>query len=107
MMKLTVLYSPPAQVEEFEAHYLSVHMPLAESIPGLVRAETSLVVGTPDGSAAPYHRIAELYFEDQDAMGAGFASDPGRRTAADAQQLAASTGSTVTMLVGTLDEAAS
>lgn len=107
MMKLTVLYSPPAQVEEFEAHYLSVHMPLAESIPGLVRAETSLVVGTPDGSAAPYHRIAELYFEDQDAMGAGFASDPGRRTAADAQQLAARTGSTVTMLVGTLDEPSS
>lgn len=107
MMKLTVLYSPPAQVEEFEAHYLSVHMPLAETIPGLVRAETSVVVGTPDGSPAAYHRIAELYFEDADAMGAGFGSDAGRRTAADASELAARTGSTVTMLVGALDEPAS
>lgn len=107
MMKLTVLYSPPAQVEEFDAHYLSVHMPLAETIPGLLRAETSVVVGTPDGSPAPYHRIAELYFEDADAMGAGFASDQGRRTAADAAEIAARTGSTVTMLVGALDEPAS
>lgn len=103
MMKLTVLYSPPAQVEEFDAHYTSVHLPLAGTIPGLLRAETSLVVATPDGSPAPYHRIAELYFEDADAMGAAFATDEGRRTAADAQEIAARTGATVTMLVSAVD----
>jgi uncharacterized protein (TIGR02118 family) len=38
MIKLTVLYTPPTQVEEFDAHYTSVHVPLVERMPGLVRA---------------------------------------------------------------------
>lgn len=103
MIKLTVLYTPPSQVEQFDAHYTSVHMPLVDQLPGLVRAETSVVVGMPDGNPAPYHRMAELYFEDADAMGSAFASDVGKRTAADAQELAASTGSTVTMMINILD----
>ena len=103
MMKLTVLYTPPDEVEDFEAHYTSVHMPLVDEMPGLVRAETSVVVGMPDGSPAPYHRMAELYFDDADAMGAAFGSDAGKQTAKDAQQLAARTGSTVTMLIGIVD----
>jgi uncharacterized protein (TIGR02118 family) len=103
MIKLTVLYTPPSDVEAFDAHYSSVHLPLAGQLPGLVRAETSVVVGQPDGSPAPYHRMAELYFEDGDAMGSAFASDVGKRTAADAQELASRTGSTVTMMINILD----
>ena len=105
MMKLTVLYSPPAQVEEFDAHYASVHVPLASALPDLVRAETSVVVATPDGSPAPFHRIADLYWADADAMNASLGSEQGRRTAKDAFALAGRTGSTVTMLVTRLDEA--
>lgn len=103
MMKLLVLYTPPAQVEEFDSHYTSVHIPLVDTMPGLVRAETAVVVATPDGSPAPYHRVAALYFEDSDAMGAAFASDAGKRTAQDAAELAARTGSTVSMLVTVVD----
>lgn len=103
MMKLTVLYTPPDKVEDFEAHYTSVHMPLVDQMPGLVRAETSVVVGMPDGSPAPYYRMAELYFENGDAMGAAFGSDAGKQTARDAQELASRTGSTVTMLLNVLD----
>ena len=103
MIKLTVLYTPPTQVEEFDAHYTSVHVPLVEQLPGMVRAETSVVVGQPDGSPAPYHRMAELYFEDGDAMGSAFASDVGRQTAKDAQELATRTGSTVTMMINIID----
>ncbi len=51
----------------------------------------------------PYHRIAELYFEDGDTMNTAFGTDVGRRTAEDAQQLAARTGSTVSMVVGVID----
>ncbi|MCP6756579.1 EthD family reductase, partial [Klebsiella pneumoniae] len=83
MMKLTVLYSPPAQVSDFDEHYRSVHLPLAGTIPGLLRAETAVVVATPAGSPAPYHRTAELYFADAETMTAGFATEQGRRTAAD------------------------
>ncbi|MEX2290018.1 MAG: EthD family reductase [Mycobacteriales bacterium] len=103
MIKLTVLYTPPAQVDEFDAHYTSVHLPLAAALPDLLRAETSVVVATPDNSPAPYHRIAELYYADAETMGDSLASEQGRRTAADAMDIAARTGSTVTMLISSLD----
>ena len=103
MMKLLVLYTPPARVEEFDSHYTAVHIPLVDTMPGLVRAETALVVATPDGSPAPYHRVAALYFEDAESMNAAFSSEQGRCTAQDATELAARTGSTVSMLVTVLD----
>lgn len=103
-MRLTVLYSPPAQVEEFDRHYTSVHVPLALALPDLVRAETAVVVATPDGSAPPYHRVADLYFADAATMNASLGSEQGRRTAADAFDIAGRTGSTVTMLVSQVDE---
>ena len=103
MLKLTVLYTPPSDVAAFDEHYLSVHLPLARQVPGLLRAETSVCVATPDGSPVPYHRIAELYFEDAEAMNAGLSTDVGRRTAQDAAELVARTGSTVTMVVSQLD----
>lgn len=104
-MKLTVLYSPPAQREEFDAHYTSVHVPLALELPDLVKAETSVVVATPDGSPAPYHRIADLYWADAETMNASLGSEQGRRTAQDAREIAGRTGSTVTMLVTQVDQA--
>lgn len=103
MLKLVVLYSPPSDVAAFDEHYLSVHLPLAAALPDLVRAETAVGVATPDGSAVPFHRMAELYYEDADRMNASLASEQGRTTAKDAQALAARTGSTVTMLVCAVD----
>jgi uncharacterized protein (TIGR02118 family) len=103
MLKLTVLYTPPRDVAAFDEHYLSVHMPLARQIPGLVRAETSVCVATPDGSPVPYYRIAELHFEDAEAMNAGLGTEVGQRTGQDAAELVARTGSTVTMVVSVLD----
>lgn len=103
MMKLSVLYSPPTDPDAFEAHYLSQHAPLVDAIPGLIRQETGRAVGTPDGSPPAYYRTADLYFEDLDALGAGFASGPGKATAADAGALAKRTGCTITFLVCAVD----
>lgn len=105
MMKLTVLYTPPTDPAAFDEHYLSVHMPLAGAMPGLARAETALVTGAPGGGDKPYHRIAELYWADAEAMNASLASEEGVATAKDAIGLAKRTGSTVTMFVSELDEA--
>lgn len=103
MMKVSVLYSPPTDPEAFEAHYLAEHGPLVMKMPGLVRLETARQVGTPDGSPSPYYRTAELYFEDMDALGAAFASEPGKAAAKDAADLAARTGSTTTFLISAVD----
>ena len=103
MMKLTALYTTPSDPAAFEEHYLSKHAPLVDKIPGLVRQETSLGVGSPDGSPAAFFRQADLYFEDMDALGAGFASEQGRATAADAAALVKRTGCELTMVINAID----
>ena len=41
------------------------------------RWEIARVLGTPDGSAPPYHLIAEHYFETMEALREDFASEGG------------------------------
>ena len=73
MVKAVVLYGPPEDPEAFERYYADTHTALANAIPGLKRFEAARGVATPDGSAVPYQRIAELTFEDMDALQAGSA----------------------------------
>lgn len=106
MMKLTVTYTTPSDPEGFDAHYTSVHAPMVLDMPGLVRFESSKVVGTPDGSPAPFFRTAELYFADQEAMGGAFASEAGMATGKDAEELCARTGATMATFISVVDERA-
>jgi uncharacterized protein (TIGR02118 family) len=78
MVKAVVLYGPPADPDAFERYYADTHTALALKIPGLQRFEAARAFATPDGSAVPYQRIAELTFDDMDAMQAGFASEDGQ-----------------------------
>jgi uncharacterized protein (TIGR02118 family) len=87
-VKLVVLYTQPSDPDAFDRHYLGTHMPLVNAIPGLQRAEAGRFASALDGGEQTYYRIAELYFADQAAMQAGFASPEGGATAADYQQIA-------------------
>jgi uncharacterized protein (TIGR02118 family) len=87
-VKLVVLYTQPSDPEAFDRHYLGTHMPLANAIPGLQRAETGRVASAIDGGEQTYYRIAELYFADQGALQAAFGSAEGQATATDYQQIA-------------------
>jgi uncharacterized protein (TIGR02118 family) len=87
-VKLVVLYTQPDDPEAFDKHYLGVHMPLAESVPGLERSETSRFVAAIDGGEQTYFRMAELYFADDAAMQAAFGTDEGKATAADYGRIA-------------------
>jgi uncharacterized protein (TIGR02118 family) len=78
MVKLVVAYRHPNDTEEFERRYQGEHVAMARNIPHLSRIEFGKVVGLMDGSAAPYHRIAELYFADESAMGQAAGSDEGK-----------------------------
>ena len=64
MVKLVVAYGPPEDAAAFDQYYADTHAPLAQAIPGLRNFEAGKVLGTPDGSAAPYHLIAQLSFDD-------------------------------------------
>jgi uncharacterized protein (TIGR02118 family) len=79
MVKAVVLYGPPEDPDAFERYYADTHTALAQKIPGLQRFEAGRGFATPDGSAVPYQRIAELTFEDMDALQAGLGSEDGRR----------------------------
>ena len=83
MLKVTVLYGPPTDPAAFEDHYANTHVPLAAKMPNVARFEASRVIATPDGGDPPFYRIAELWFETQEAMQASMSSPEGRETVAD------------------------
>jgi uncharacterized protein (TIGR02118 family) len=80
MVKLVVAYKHPTDVEEFERRYKDEHVAMARRIPHMARIEFGKVAGMMDGSKAPYHRIAELFFANEAAMGQG-ASSPEAQSA--------------------------
>lgn len=87
-VKLVVLYTQPDNPDEFDKHYLDVHVPLVEKIPGLERFEGAKLVAAADGGEQTYHRIAELWFADQQTFEAALGSEEGKATAADYQRIA-------------------
>jgi uncharacterized protein (TIGR02118 family) len=80
MVKLVVLYKKPQDVEAFDKRYFEEHLPIANKMPGLRKVEIAHMVGAPMGEA-PYHLMAELYFDDMDSMKAALASPEGKETA--------------------------
>ena len=88
MVKLVVAYGHPSDSEAFDSHYTSTHVALAKAIPGLKRFESGKVLGGPDGSPAPYYFIAELSFDDAEALQAGMSSPEGDAAAADVANFA-------------------
>ena len=71
---------PGVNPEEAEKQYFDVHIPLAIKIPGLRK----YTISKARGKEPPYYRMAELYFDDKDALNAGFSSPEGKATIEDA-----------------------
>ena len=101
MVKLVVLYGRPEDPDRFERYYADTHTALAKALPGLRRFEAARGVATPDGSEVPYQRIAELTFDDVEALQAGRASDQGQAAVNDIPNFA--TGG-VTIFIAEIDD---
>lgn len=86
--KVTVLYDHPADVDRFERHDAERHRALVGAMPGLLRLETARCTTAADGSPAPFHRTADLWFASLSDVQAAFRSAAGRATAADLAELA-------------------
>jgi uncharacterized protein (TIGR02118 family) len=99
-VKFMTLYGPPADPAAFERHYAETHVPLAHRLPGVLRVETALILGTAQGGLAPYYRIAELWFADSEQLQAAAMSAEGQALAADVSNFA--TGG-ITVLVARVD----
>ena len=98
MTRLLVLYRQPADVEAFERHYLGVHVPLAKQLPGLRRyaiSRNNVVVR----GGEKYYLVAELDWDDIDSLQRDFASDLGRATAKDMENLEALSPGVQSMII--------
>ena len=87
MIKLSVLYGKPTDTAAFDEHYRSVHAPLARAIPGLKRFEYG-TLSTLDGSEPPFYLMANLWFDDMEAFGAGMSSPEGAAAGDDVPKFA-------------------
>ena len=67
--KLIVIYPAPRDVSAFERAYTQDHAPMVtpQNFSGIKKFVASKVVGTADGSAAPFYRVAELHFASMQA----------------------------------------
>jgi uncharacterized protein (TIGR02118 family) len=90
MVRFLVLYEKPDDPEAFDRHYREVHIPLAKKLPGLRRYTISrgALAGVRGGK--PFHLVAELDWDDMDALRLAFASPEGQATAADVPTFAPS-----------------
>jgi len=88
MVRFLVLYDTPADPEAFERHYRDIHIPLVKQLPGLRRYTISRNHRGVPGDASSYYMIAELDWDDMDALGAAFASEIGQAAAADVPKFA-------------------
>ncbi len=87
MMRFLVAYEVPNDPAAFDLHYREVHIPLAKKLPGLRRYTVSRNATAVRGGE-PFYLVAELDWDDGDALRAAFASPEGQATARDVAELA-------------------
>jgi len=84
-VRFLVVYETPTDPAAFDEHYRQVHIPLAKNLPGLRRYTVSRDVAALRGE--PFYLVAELDWDDMDALRAAFASPEGQATARDIAEL--------------------
>jgi len=77
-----ILFGIPKDPAAFEAHYLNVHVPLAQKIPA-AGYEMGLALSTLDGSPLPYYRIATLHLTGMAQFKTALASPQGQAALGD------------------------
>lgn len=86
---VVVLYKRPGlSVEDFQNYLRGLHGRLAMRIPGLRRYVQNCVVQDRSRKPPGWHAIAELYFDNWEAMEAAWASPEGERATKDLEAFA-------------------
>ena len=85
-------------LDEFREWILEQHAPMGRELPGLREYHVSVI--EQDDPSLPYHAVTELYFDDEDAFKAAFASEAGKAAGAD---VAAHAGDRVRLLTREVD----
>jgi uncharacterized protein (TIGR02118 family) len=83
MARLVALYKTPKDLSAFDRYYVSTHIPLAKTLPGLRKYEISDGGVHSPGGVPGYHLVATLHFASVADIHAALASPEGQATAAD------------------------
>ena len=94
-MKLIALYSHPEDPEAFDEAYFNTHLPLLAEVPGLNR--TSVIHFERSLMGGELYMMAEMEFDDSEALTAGLKSEAMIKAGDNLQTFAAGL---VTLLVG-------
>ena len=86
-MKLVALYKQPLDAAAFDQYYTETHTPLVQKMPGLRQLKITRFPRTLMGDG--YYMMAEMYFDDRDALNQALRSPEGAATAGDLQNFAA------------------
>ncbi|HEY3670370.1 MAG TPA: EthD family reductase [Acidimicrobiia bacterium] len=82
-VKITINFSDPVDADAFVQHYVNVHVPLVQALPGLRAFEYGRALTNFDGSEPDVFWSISMTFDDEAAMHAAFASTEGKATMAD------------------------
>ncbi|WP_231585244.1 EthD family reductase [Sphingobacterium sp. Ag1] len=88
---MIAIYKTPTDREFFDKHYLETHIPLAKTLPGLVRYDVAKGGILSTTGHEDVYCIGTLYFESLAAIKMAFASEEGKACAADRRILAPQT----------------
>lgn len=100
MAKFVALYEKPEDVEGWEEHFRTTHIPIVQSWPGVTAVRVSRFSGTPRRQPPAYHVMLEAEFATDEEMAAGLRSESGMASAQDAMAMAEKFGVTPVMLLG-------
>jgi uncharacterized protein (TIGR02118 family) len=100
MASFVALYTKPADVEGFEAHYRDTHMPLVDQWPNVRAIRVTRFTGTPRGTEPAYYLMTEVEFESAEGMTEALRSDVARAAGKDAMELSRRFGCEATILLG-------
>jgi uncharacterized protein (TIGR02118 family) len=88
MYRVTIQYVVPEDPEAFDKRYAEGHVPLVLPVPGLRSFTYSKV--RPMGGEQTVYMVAQLDFDDRDAMKAGLSSPEMAAAGADADEIGVS-----------------
>lgn len=87
MPRLIALYDVPDDPEAFDAHYRDVHAPIVSRYPGLRDVRLTRPTGVA-GRPAPFHLMAEMFFDTDADLEAALTSEAGAESARDLRNFA-------------------
>jgi uncharacterized protein (TIGR02118 family) len=100
VLKIIGYWTRPNDVEAFEEHYRTTHLPKAAAVPGLRRLVTVRPDSAFEGGEPEHYRIAEMVFDDMDALAQAGESPEYAAMRADAEFMHEKFGASVTGELG-------